>query len=29
MEKIIYWCEIYLFKIGFNQLINKLSFMRN
>ena len=29
MEKIIYRCEIYLFKIGFNQLINKLSFMRN
>ena len=28
-KEIMYWCDFCLFKVGFNQLINKLSFMRN
>ena len=28
-EEMMYWCDFGLFKVGFNQLINKPSFMRN
>ena len=28
-KEIMYWCGFCLFKLGFNQLINKLFFMRN
>ena len=28
-KEIMYWCDFCLFKVGFNQLINKLFFMRN
>ena len=28
-KEMMYWCEFCLFKVGFNQLINKLSFMCN
>ena len=28
-KEMMYWCDFCLFKVGFNQLINKLSFMRN
>ena len=28
-DVLMYWCDFCLFKVGFNQLINKLSFMCN
>ena len=28
-EEMMYWCDFGLFKVGFNQLIKKLSFMHN
>ena len=26
-KEVMYWCDFCLFKVGFNQLINKLSFI--
>ena len=28
-KEMMYCCDFYLFKVGFNQIINRLSFMRN
>ena len=28
-KEMMYWCNFSLFKVGFDQVINKLSFMRN
>ena len=28
-KEMMYWCDFCFFKVGFNQLINKLSFMCN